>query len=443
MKHKRPLIKGGYLIKGAYMLDIRYIKENLTEVIEKLNTRGGDFSYLKETVKQDEKRRERIALVEKLKQERNVTSKNIGKLIKEGKSVEETKERVRLIGEEIKRYDAEIIELEKQIKDALLNTPNLPGEDVPVGLDDKDNEELYKVGVPRQFEFPVKDHVELGERLNILDFERATKITGARFVVDKGLGAKLERALIQFMMDLHAEDHGYVEIIPPFIVNEQSMIATGQFPKFTEDSFKVVSKDVAWYLNPTAEVPTINLHRDEILEFKDLPIKYVSFTTAFRSEAGSAGRDTRGILRQHQFNKVELIKFTTPEMSDIEHTKMLKDSERVLQLLKLPYRVVVLSTGDMGFSMQKTYDIEVWIPSQRTYREIGSISNAADYQARRGNIRFKRDKDAKTEYIHTLNGSGLAIGRTMIAIIENYQNEDGTITVPDVLVPYMHLTVIK
>lgn len=425
------------------MLDIRYVKENLNEVIKKLNTRGGDFSYLKETIKQDDKRRELITLVEKLKQERNQTSKDIGKLIKDGKSVDDIKERVRLIGEEIKSYDEAISELEKKIETDLLNTPNIPAEDVPVGLDEKDNVELYKVGEPRQFEFPVKDHVTLGESLKILDFQRAAKITGARFVVDRGLGAKLERALIQFMMDLHAEDHGYEEIIPPFIVNEQSMVATGQFPKFKEDAFKVVSKDVAWYLNPTAEVPTINLHRDEILEYNELPIKYVSFTTAFRSEAGSAGRDTRGILRQHQFNKVELIKFATPEMSDIEHTKMLKNSERVLQLLKLPYRVVILSTGDLGFSMEKTYDIEVWIPSQRTYREIGSISNAGDFQARRGNIRFKRDKQAKTEYIHTLNGSGLAIGRTMIAIIENYQNEDGTITIPDVLVPYMHTTVIK
>ena len=425
------------------MLDIRYVKENLNEVIKKLNTRGGDFSYLKETIKQDDKRRELITLVEKLKQERNQTSKDIGKLIKDGKSVDDIKERVRLIGEEIKSYDEAISELEKKIETDLLNTPNIPAEDVPVGLDEKDNVELYKVGEPRQFEFPVKDHVTLGESLKILDFQRAAKITGARFVVDRGLGAKLERALIQFMMDLHAEDHGYEEIIPPFIVNEQSMVATGQFPKFKEDAFKVVSKDVAWYLNPTAEVPTINLHRDEILEYNELPIKYVSFTTAFRSEAGSAGRDTRGILRQHQFNKVELIKFATPEMSDIEHTKMLKNSELVLQLLKLPYRVVILSTGDLGFSMEKTYDIEVWIPSQRTYREIGSISNAGDFQARRGNIRFKRDKQAKTEYIHTLNGSGLAIGRTMIAIIENYQNEDGTITIPDVLVPYMHTTVIK
>ncbi len=425
------------------MLDIRYIKENLTEVIEKLNTRGGDFSYLKETVKDYDKRRDLIVLVEKLKQERNEASKNIGLLIKEGKDVTKEKDRIRLIGEEIKSYDEEIKTLDEKIEDALLNTPNIPAEDVPVGLDEQDNEELYVVGTRRQFEFPVKDHVELAENLDILDFERAAKITGARFVVDKGLGAKLERALIQFMMDLHSEDHGYIEIIPPYIINEKSMIATGQFPKFKEDSFKVESKDVTWYLNPTAEVPTINLHRDEILEYNELPIKYVSYTTAFRSEAGSAGRDTRGILRQHQFNKVELIKFATPETSDIEHTKMLKNAERVLQLLKLPYRVVVLSTGDMGFAMQKTYDIEVWIPSQRTYREIASISNAGDYQARRGNIRFKRDKDAKTEYIHTLNGSGISVGRTMIAIMENYQNEDGSITIPEVLIPYMHTTVIK
>lgn len=425
------------------MLDIRYVKDNLTTVIKQLNTRGGDYSYLLETVKKDDERRERIAKVEKLKQERNQTSKDIGALIKKGLDVEPIKERIRLIGEEIKTLDEKIVFLEESIKNDLLNTPNIPSLDIPIGKDEKDNEELYKVGDPRQFEFPVKDHVELGENLGILDFERAAKITGARFVVDKGLGAKLERSLIQFMMDLHSEDHNYKEIIPPYIVNEASMIATGQFPKFKEDSFAVVSGDTTWYLNPTAEVPTINLHRDEILEYSDLPIKYVSYTTAFRSEAGSAGRDTRGILRQHQFHKVELIKFATPETSDIELTKMLKNSEKVLQLLKLPYRVVLLSTGDIGFSMEKTYDIEVWIPSQRKYREIGSISNAGDFQARRANIRFKRDKDAKTEYIHTLNGSGLAVGRTMIAIIENYQNEDGTITIPEVLVPYMRQTTIK
>lgn len=425
------------------MLDIRLIKEHLENVIEKLNTRGTDHSYLRETVKKDDKRRELIKEVEVLKNTRNVKSKEIGELARKKEPVEEQKELVRKISEDIKRLDDEIAILEKDINEDLLNTPNIPLGDVPVGLDDSDNELRYERGVPRQFEFKIKDHVSLGEDLDVLDFVRATKITGPRFVINKGLVAKLERSLIQFMMDLHSEDHGYTEIIPPYIVNEASMYATGQFPKFKEDSFSVGSKDLKWYLNPTAEVPTINMYRDEILDGNKLPLSYVSFTTAFRSEAGSAGRDTRGIMRQHQFNKVELIKFAKPEESFEEHEKMLKDAEKVLQCLKLPYRVVTLSTGDMGFAMAKTYDIEVWIPSQRTYREIASISNALDFQARRGNIRFKRDKDSRTEYVHTLNGSGLAVGRTLIAIMENYQNEDGTITIPDCLIPYMRQTIIK
>lgn len=425
------------------MLDIKWLRDNLEEAIEKLNTRGSDFSYLRELVKKDELRRKRINEVEVLKNERNSKSREIGELARKKEPTEELKEMVREIGEKIKVYDEEINELDQEIKNTLLNTPNIPDPECPIGLDDKDNTERYKVGVRRQFNFEVKDHVALGEKLGILDFERATKIAAPRFVIDKGMGAKLERALIQFMMDLHSEDHNYIEIIPPYIVNETSMIATGQFPKFVDDAFLVSSGDMKLYLNPTAEVPTINMHRDEILDGEMLPLSYVSYTTAFRSEAGSAGRDTRGILRQHQFNKVELIKFCKPEESEEEHQKMLRNSERVLQLLKLPYRVVTLSTGDLGFSMRKTYDIEVWIPSQRTYREIGSISNAHDFQARRGNIRFKRGRDARTEYVHTLNGSGLAVGRTMIAILENYQNEDGSIQVPDVLIPYMHVTVIK
>ncbi len=425
------------------MLDIRVIKDHLENVIEKLDTRGGDHSYLRETVKKDDKRRALIKEVEKLKNTRNVKSREIGELARAKKPIEEEKEFVRQISEDIKRMDEEIAVLNEQIFKDLSNTPNIPLGDVPVGLDEEDNELRYERGVPRQFEFKIKDHVTLGENLDVLDFVRATKITGPRFVINKGLVAKLERSLIQFMMDLHSEDHGYTEIIPPYIVNEASMFATGQFPKFKEDSFSVGNKDLKWYLNPTAEVPTINMYRDEILDGDKLPLSYVSFTTAFRSEAGSAGRDTRGIMRQHQFNKVELIKFTTPEQSFKEHEKMLKDAERVLQLLKIPYRVVTLSTGDMGFSMAKTYDIEVWIPSQRTYREIASISNAMDFQARRGNIRFKREKDSKTEYVHTLNGSGIAIGRTLIAIMENYQNEDGSITIPDCLIPYMRRTVIK
>ncbi|NLN51121.1 MAG: serine--tRNA ligase [Acholeplasmataceae bacterium] len=425
------------------MLDIRYIRDNLEEVIKRLNTRGQDFTYLKEVVAKDALRRELINKAQSLKNLRNVKSKEIGALARKGESVEELKTEVRNLGEEIRVLDEKIKNFENEIKEALLNTPNIPQEDVPIGVDETANQVIYEVGVPRQFDFKIKDHVELGESLDILDFQRATKIAGPRFVIDKGFGARLERALIQFMMDLHSEDHGYKEVIPPYIINEESMISTGQFPKFVADSFQVGSDNLKWYLNPTAEVPTINMHRDEILNGSNLPIKYVSFTTAFRSEAGSAGRDTRGMLRLHQFNKVELIKFCKPEESAEELKKMVKDSERVLQLLKIPYRVVTLSTGDLGFSMAITYDIEVWIPSQRTYREIASISNALDYQARRGNIRFKRDQESKTEYVHTLNGSGLAVGRTMIAIIENYQNEDGTITIPDVLIPYMRQTLIE
>ncbi len=423
------------------MLDIKYVKENLNEVIERLNTRGSDFSYLKEVVLKDEERRKLIHEVERLKKSRNDQSKEIGILIKDKKDVTEIKEQVRLMGEAIKKLDDQIVVLEEEVNTALLNTPNIPAPEVVIGLDENDNKELYKIGNVRQFEFKVKDHVELGESLGILDFERAVKIAGPRFVFYKGDGAKLERALIQFMMDLHAEDHGYTECIPPFLVNEAAMTSTGQLPKFKDDSFKIEGNNL--YLNPTAEVPTINMYKDEILEGSKLPLKYVSFTTAFRSEAGSAGKDTRGILRLHQFNKVELIMFTKPEESKELHDLMLKNSEKVLKLLKLPYRVVMLSTGDLGFSMEKTYDIEVWIPSQRKYREIASISNANDYQARRGNIRFKRDKDSKTEYLHTLNGSGLAVGRTLIAILENYQNEDGTIQIPEVLIPYMHQTIIK
>ncbi|MFA5542708.1 MAG: serine--tRNA ligase, partial [Bacilli bacterium] len=329
-----------------------------------------------------------------------------------------------------------------KINNLLMNTPNLLHESVPFGKDETENVEIKKHLKPRTFDFKPLPHFEIGEKLDILDFERAAKITGSRFVVYKGLGARLERALIAFMMDLHSTK-GYTEIIPPYIVNRASMTATGQLPKFEEDAFKLVNGNGDWFLNPTAEVPTINMYRDEIIDIDLLPLKFCSYTMAFRSEAGSAGRDTRGLIRTHQFNKVELIKFASSDTSYDELEKMLEDSETVLKLLKIPYRVISLCSGDMGFGMAKTYDIEVWIPSQNTYREIGSISNAEDYQARRGNIRTRKTKESKLEYVHTLNGSGLAVGRTLVAILENYQNEDGTITVPDVLVPYMGLKVIK
>jgi len=425
------------------MLDLKFVVENIEDVIKRLSTRNGDFTYLYE-IKDLYNRRKTIILdVEAKKALRNDASKKIGELKRQKLDATEILNEVAHLGDDIKALDDELKMVEEKISHLLAITPNLPHESVPVGKDDTANVEIKKVGTPRRFDFPVKDHIALGESLGILDFERAAKITGTRFVVDKGLGARLERSLIQFMMDLHAYEHGYTEVIPPYIVNEKSMFATGQFPKFKDDAFKVVAGDNAWYLNPTAEVPTINLFRDEIIDGDQLPITYVSYTTAFRSEAGSAGRDTRGILRQHQFNKVELIKFSKPETSYEELEKMLLNSEEVLKRLGLPYRVVALSTGDMGFGMAKTYDIEVWLPGQQMYREIGSISNAEDYQARRANIRFKRTKDAKTEWVHTLNGSGLAVGRTMIAIIENYQNADGTITVPDALRPYMRVDVIK
>jgi seryl-tRNA synthetase len=425
------------------MLDLKYVVDHIDEVIDKLNKRNGDFNYVRELVKLSEQRKQVIYDVEAKKALRNETSKKIGELKRLKKDASPIMNEVSDLGDQIKTLDSDLKHIEDKIHEILSITPNLPNNDVPLGKTDEDNIEIKRVHKPRDFNFKIKDHVELGEQLGILDFERATKITGSRFVVDKGLGARLERALIQFMMDLHALNHGYTEIIPPFIVNEKSMYATGQFPKFMEESFKVGKEESNWYLNPTAEVPTINLHRDEIIDGNLLPIDYVSYTTAFRSEAGSAGKDTRGILRLHQFNKVELIKFTRPEESYQELEKMLLHSEEVLKQLELPYRVVVLSTGDIGFSMAKTYDIEVWLPGQNMYREIGSISNAEDFQARRANIRFKRTKESKTEYVHTLNGSGLAVGRTMIAIMENYQNEDGTITVPKVLIPYMKTDIIK
>lgn len=424
------------------MLDLKYIVENIDTVIKKLNTRGQDFSYLKELVSLSETRKNIIIVVEAKKAFRNETSKKIGELKRLNQDATEILKQVESIGDDIKHLDQQLLEVDDTIKEILLNTPNLPSESTPVGKDEHDNLEVKTYLEPTTFSFEPKDHVELGTKLGILDFDRAAKITGSRFVVDKGLGARLERALLQFMMDTHTLEHGYTEMILPYIVNEASMIATGQFPKFKDEAFKIELEDRNWYLNPTAEVPSINYYRDEIIN-EQLPIKFVSYTTAFRSEAGSAGKDTKGILRQHQFHKVELIQFTKPEDSYEILEKMLSHSEKILQKLQLPYRVVSLCTGDMGFGMAKTYDIEVYLPGQQRYREIGSISNAEDYQSRRGNIRFKRTPESKAEYVHTLNGSGLAIGRTMIAIIENYQNEDGTITVPEVLIPYMHTKVIS
>lgn len=425
------------------MLDIKLLREDIEGLIAKLNTRGKDFSYLREIKEKDEERRDLITKVEQLKKERNEKSKLIGELKRNKQDATEVLNSVANIGKEISEFDAKIVELDKDINFALLSTPNVLHDSVPIGKDENDNVEIRKFMEPTKFDFEPKAHFEIGEKLDILDFDRAAKITGSRFVVYKGLGARLERALISFMMDLHSKESGYVEVIPPYIVNRESMTATGQLPKFEEDAFKLTCNDGNWFLNPTAEVPTINMYRNEVIDFDKLPIKHCSYTMAFRSEAGSAGRDTRGLIRTHQFNKVELIKIASADTSYDELEKMLLNSEEVLKRLELPYHVVSLCSGDMGFGMAKTYDIEVWIPSQNTYREIGSISNAGDYQARRGNIRTRRSKDDKLEYVHTLNGSGLAVGRTVVAILENYQQADGSVKVPKALVPYMGVEYIK
>lgn len=417
------------------MLDIKRIRENPDEIIRRLNTRGKDFSYLKDMLAKDEERRKIIAEVEDLKRKRNESSKLIGELKRKNQDATAVLKEVSDYGEKIANLDERVRKLDEEIQYTLLITPNLLHESVPIGKDETENVEIKRFMEPTKFDFKPRDHYELGVKLDIIDFERAAKITGSRFVVYKGLGARLERALIAFMMDVHSKN-GYKEIIPPYIVNRESMTATGQLPKFEEDAFKLANYN-DWFLNPTAEVPTINMYRNEIIDFDLLPLNFCSYTMAFRSEAGSAGRDTRGLIRTHQFNKVELIKFTAAENSYMELEKMLEESELILKLLKIPYHVVSLCSGDMGASMAKTYDIEVWLPGQNTYREIGSISNAEDYQARRGNIRTRRSKDAKPEYVHTLNGSGLAVGRTWVAVVENYQQADGSIKIPDVLVPYM------
>ena len=418
------------------MLDIQRIRNEKDEVIQRLNQRNEDFTDRIETVlKADFKRREVLQKVEQLKMQRNQLSKSVGEAKQKGEDVNAILAQVETSKSDIQRLEKEATEAEDIIRETLLRIPNLPRIGAPLGATEDENVELKKVGDIPSFSFEPLAHWDLAVQRDLLDFERAAKISTSRFVIYKNDGARLERSLIQFMMDMHAEK-GYQELMLPYLVNAASMTATGQFPKFKEDAFEV-KDDRELYLNPTAEVPGINMYRDEIIKGEDLPLKFTAFTTAFRQEAGSAGRDTRGIIRQHQFNKVELLKFTKPEDSYQELDDMLECSEAILKALKLPYRVIELCTGDLGFSMAKTYDIEVYLPAYQDYREIGSISNAEDYQARRGNIRFKRDNEAKPEFVHTLNGSGLAVGRTWIAIIENYQNADGSITVPDVLIPYM------
>jgi len=416
------------------MLDLRFVRKNIDLIREALAKRGSDLD-VNVFLALDEKRRAILAELEQLNAQRNQLAAEISRRKKAKEDASEVIAEVKKLSERIKVLDEELEDIQAQIQDWLIRLPNIPHPSVPVGKDESENQVIKTWGEKPSFSFTPKPHWEIGEKLGILDFKRAAKITGSRFVVYKGLGAALERALINFMLDLHIKEHGYTEIFPPFIVNEDSLFGTGQLPKFKEDLFKIEGEN--YYLIPTAEVPVTNLHRDEVLNEKDLPIKYVAYSACFRAEAGSYGRDVRGIIRQHQFNKVELVKFTTPETSYDELESLLADAEEVLKRLELPYRVVVLCTGDLGFAAAKTYDIEVWLPGQNVYKEISSCSNFEAFQARRANIRFKRKGGKRTELVHTLNGSGLAIGRTVVAILENYQQEDGSVVIPEVLRPYM------
>ncbi|MFB3169718.1 seryl-tRNA synthetase [Bacillus niacini] len=417
------------------MLDIKLLRANFAEVKEKLQHRGEDLTDLGKFEDLDQRRRDLIVEAEQLKSKRNEVSQQVAALKREKANADHLIVEMREVGDRIKVLDEELRSVEETLDLLLMSIPNIPHESVPIGESEDDNVEIRKWGQVRDFEFEAKPHWDVADHLGILDFERAGKVTGSRFVFYKGLGARLERALMNFMLDLHVDEHGYKEILPPYMVNRASMTGTGQLPKFEEDAFLIESED--YFLIPTAEVPVTNLHRDEILSGDELPIRFAAYSACFRSEAGSAGRDTRGLIRQHQFNKVELVKFVKPEDSYEELEKLTSDAERVLQLLELPYRVLSMCTGDLGFTAAKKYDIEVWIPSYGTYREISSCSNFEAFQARRANIRFRRDPKAKPEHVHTLNGSGLAIGRTVAAILENYQQADGSVVIPNVLRPYM------
>ncbi|WP_029915274.1 serine--tRNA ligase [Pelobacter seleniigenes] len=415
------------------MLDIRYLRENFDAAAKALANRSGaiDLSAFSGL---DQQRRDLLTEAEALKAEKNKVSALIGKT-KDKSQVQDEIVRMKEVSSRIKELDDQLRNVEEQLNELLMGIPNIPHEETPVGQSEEDNVEIRCWGEKPTFTFSPKAHWDIGEDLGILDFERAGKLSGARFALYFGAGARLERALINFMLDLHTGEHGYTETLPPFLVNRASMTGTGQLPKFESDLFH--TEEVDLFLIPTAEVPVTNIHRDEILQEKDLPLAYTAYTPCFRKEAGSHGRDTRGLIRQHQFNKVELVKFTRPEESDAELEKLLNNAERVLQLLKLPYRVVDLCTGDIGFSAARTFDIEVWLPGQECYREISSCSNFRDFQARRAAIRFKREGGKKAELVHTLNGSGLAVGRTLLAVLENYQQEDGSVVVPEVLRPYM------
>lgn len=415
------------------MLDMKFLRNNYEEVKEKLKNRGEDLSEFEMFGELDERRRKLIAETEQLKAKRNAATQEIAKLKREKKDAEAAIQEMRQVGEKIAELDKELREVEERLEQVMYSIPNIPHESVPIGEDEEDNVVHRTWGELPEFDFEIKPHWDVAANLKILDFERAAKVTGSRFVFYTGLGARLERALLNFMMDYHADHHGYTEVLPPYIVNRMSMTGTGQLPKFEEDAFKLEEWD--YFLIPTAEVPVTNYHRDEIM--LDLPKKYVAYSACFRSEAGSAGRDTRGLIRQHQFNKVELVQFVKPEESYEALEELTGHAEKILQELELPYRVMSMCTADLGFTAAKKYDIEVWIPSQDKYREISSCSNFEDFQARRAGIRFRRDVNAKPEYVHTLNGSGLAIGRTVAAILENNQQEDGSVVIPKALVPYM------
>ncbi len=416
------------------MLDLRFLRENVSFVREKMAQRGVEVD-LEGILRLDKERRELIQQVEAMRNRRNQFSDEISRRKRQGEDAQELIAEMRALSQRLKEMEAQLREKEEELRKLLLTVPNIPHSSVPVGEDSDDNVEVRKWGEPPSFPFTPRPHWEVGEELGILDFQRGAKLAGARFVLYRGLGAFLERALINFMLDLHIKEHGYKEVLPPFIVNRNSMIGTGQLPKFEEDLFKI--EGMEYYLIPTAEVPVTNIHRDEILDEEDLPLRYVSYTPCFRKEAGSYGKDTRGIVRQHQFNKVELVKFAHPETSYEELETLLQDAEEVLRRLGIHYRVVTLCTGDLGFAASKTYDIEVWLPSQEEYKEISSCSNFEDFQARRANIRFRRRGKKGTEFVHTLNGSGLAVGRTVVAILENYQQEDGSVLIPEALRPYM------
>ncbi|MGI9554309.1 MAG: serine--tRNA ligase, partial [Thermodesulfobacteriota bacterium] len=407
------------------MLDQKYLENNLETVKEKLLQRGMDLDFDK-LQQLNKERKDLIVEVETFEHERNLGSKKVGELKREGSDAEAEKlsKEMKVISGKIKDLNSKRTEIEDEYRELMLHIPNIPDASTPIGKDEDDNQEIKKWGKPNDFDFEIKDHVELGSSLDILDLPRAAKITGSRFALYKGPGAKLERSLINFMLDVHTNEHGYLEVLPPFIANTNSFIGTGNLPKFEEDLFKL--KDTDYYLVPTAEVPVTNINSDEILEEDELTKKYVAYTPCFRKEAGSYGKDIHGIFRQHQFNKVELVKLTTPENSYEELELLTNDAAKILELLNLPYRIVVLCTGDIGFSSAKTYDIEVWIPSENRYREISSCSNFESFQARRANIKYRKNKGGKTDFVHTLNGSGVAIGRTFIAILENYQQKDGS-----------------